>query len=169
VQILRAVNSSASGVRHEVTSVAQALLLLGRDRVRKWAAVLTLAGMNTAGTSESVVMALLRARCCELIGTALGGGETGYFLLGLCSLLDAIVGRPMDMVIADLPLPSAVADALMGRQNQARTVLDSVIAYEQGDWNEAGAALDAIKLPFDNLPAAYADALRWAHELSKAG
>jgi EAL and modified HD-GYP domain-containing signal transduction protein len=165
LQILRAVNSSATGVRHEVTSVGQALLLLGRDRVRKWASVLTLTGMNNAGNGETVVIALLRARCCELLGPAMGASDTGFFFLGMCSLLDVIVGRPMATVIADLPLPPMIADALLGARNKARTLLDAIVAHEQGNWSAAASALATLGVAFDMLPAAYADAVRWSHEL----
>jgi EAL and modified HD-GYP domain-containing signal transduction protein len=167
LRVLRSVNSAASAVRREITSLHQALVLLGRDKVRKWAAVWTLAGMNTTGTGEIVAVALLRARCCELLGDALEGtSDAGFFLLGLCSLLDVIVGRPMVTALADLPLSRAIADALLGGRNQARVTLDAVIRYEQGDWGGAAVHMAAIGLPFDTLPSAYADALRWAHELS---
>jgi EAL and modified HD-GYP domain-containing signal transduction protein len=169
-RVLRSINSWVYGLRHEVTSIRHALVLLGLDQIRKWASVWALAGLNSSGTQETVTVALLRARCCELIGTTLVGPDEGasFFLLGLCSLLDVIVGRPLADALADMPLPVSINDALLGTPNQARQVLDAVVAYEQGKWNEALAAMDQLQLPVSALPEVYADALRWARELTNA-
>ena len=169
VRVLRSVNSWLYGLRHEVTSIRHALVLLGIDQIRKWASVWVLAGLNGTGTQETVNVAILRARCCELLGDRLALPEDGpsYFLLGLCSLLDVILGRPMPDALGEMPLPASINDALLGEQNDARHVLDAVLAYEQGKWNEANEAMERLRLPPDLLPGVYADSLRWARELLK--
>ncbi len=168
-RVLRSVNSWLYGLRHEVTSIRHALVLLGIDQIRKWASVWVLAGLNSTGTQETVNVAILRGRCCELIGDQLVGPDEGpsYFLLGLCSLLDVVLGRPMAEALGEMPLPAALNDALLGEQNDARHVLDAVLAYEQGKWAEANAAMEALRLSPDLLPGVYAEALRWARELMK--
>lgn len=168
-RVLRSVNSWLYGLRHEVTSIRHALVLLGIDQIRKWASVWVLAGLNSTGTQETVNVAILRARCCELIGDQLAGAEEGqsFFLLGLCSLLDVVLGRPMKDALAEMPLPAVINDALLGEANQARHVLDAVLAYEQGKWEDASAAMERLNLSPDLLPAIYGDALRWARELLK--
>lgn len=167
-RVLRSINSWVYGLRHEVTSIRHALVMLGVDQIRKWASVWSLAGLNSSGTQETVTVALLRARCCELLGILLVGPDEGasFFLLGLCSLLDVIVGRSMADALADMPLPVSINDALLGTENQARKVLAAVVAYEQGKWSEASAAMDQLQLPIAALPDVYADALRWARELA---
>ena len=99
-RVLRLINSAAYGLKVEVTSIRQAIVLLGLDQMRKSATVWALAGANTSGSQEVVAVALMRARCCEIIGDELPGAPGaddggGYFLLGLCSLLDAIIGKSM--------------------------------------------------------------------------
>ena len=115
-------------------------------------------------------MSLLRARCCELVGQELGGraGESELFLLGLCSLLDAILDRPLESAIADLPLGPEIRAALLGEANTARSVLDLVVAYETGSWDDAMAQAHALGLSEDVPASVYADALSWARELSRA-
>jgi EAL and modified HD-GYP domain-containing signal transduction protein len=168
-RVLRCINSAAFAIRREIRSIRQALVLLGLDQVRKWALVWGLAGLNTGTTPELVTVAILRARSCELVGQDLMARDEAaeFFLLGLCSVLDAMLGRPMDKVIEELPLSETVRAALMGDQNTARLVLDAVIAYERGRWDEAtDLALRAGTSP-DRLGVAYAGALRWARELSQ--
>ena len=166
-RVLRSVNSAGFGLRREVHSIREALLLLGLDQVRKWSSIWALAGLNK-GPSELITMTVLRARCCELIGQALDRSDNGaaYFLLGLCSLLDALLGHPMDVVTRDLPLDPEIQAALLGEANAARGALDAVIHYEQGRWEEAAHAAAALGLAADTLPDAYADALGWARKLT---
>lgn len=166
-RVLRSVNSAGFGLRREIHSIREALLLLGLDQVRKWSSIWALAGLNK-GPSELVTMTVIRARCCELLGQALDRSDHGaaYFLLGLCSLLDVLLGHPMAQVTADLPLDPEIRDALLGTDNPARRALDAVVHYEQGRWDEAARATEALGIGPDALPDAYADALGWARKLT---
>lgn len=168
-RVLRTVNSAGFGLRREIQSIREALLMLGLDQVRKWSSIWALAGLNK-GPSELVSMTVIRARCCELIGQALDRSDNGsaYFLLGLCSLLDVLLGHPMETVTRELPLDPEIQAALLGKSNMARTALDAVHHYEQGRWAESAAAAKALGLDADTLPDAYADALGWAHKLTRA-
>lgn len=167
-RVLRSVNSAAAGARQEVTSIRRALLLLGVAQIRRWASVWSMAGLSDGGTSETVATALVRARCCELAGERLRDPDAGsYFLLGLCSLLDVILQRPMKDTLADMPLPESIRAALLGGTNRARDVLDMMIAHEQGAWDKAAEAAARVGLDDDMLPTMYGDSLRWARELSR--
>ncbi len=170
VRVLKCVNSAAYGLRSEVTSIRQALIMIGLEPIRRWVSVWSVAGLNTGGTSELVTVSLLRARCCELLGQKLKGRaeDSELFLLGLCSLLDAIIDRPLVDAIADLPLGTEVKQALLGEPNTARTVLDIVIAHEGGLWDAALDKCRELGLPEDAPATVYADALKWARELSRA-
>jgi len=169
-RVLRCVNSAAFGLRSEVTSIRQALVMIGIAPIRKWVSVWSIAGLTSGGTSELATVSLLRARCCELLGEKLGGrvADSEMFLLGLCSLLDAILDKPLAEAIADLPLPSDVRAALLGDDNVPRQILDVVIAYENGQWDEALEKAKVLGLTEDSPATVYSDALKWARELSRA-
>jgi EAL and modified HD-GYP domain-containing signal transduction protein len=115
-------------------------------------------------------MAIIRARCCELLGNRLLGDEAGaeYFLLGLCSLLDSMLRRPMAAALAEVPVSPAIKAALLGEPNPPRLVLDAVVAYERGEWDVAEEAANHALFDPALLRTTYADALRWARELSRA-
>jgi EAL and modified HD-GYP domain-containing signal transduction protein len=167
-RVLRSVNSASFGQRQEISSIRRALMLMGVAQIRKWASVWSLAGLSDGGTPEAVSVALVRARCCELLGERIESPDAGaYFLLGLCSLLDVILRRPMSDAIADMPLPMSIREALVGVKNEPRAVLNTVIAYEQGAWDDADAGAKRLRLTGTTLPTIYAEALRWARELSK--
>jgi len=166
-RVLRSVNSAAYGGGRAIGSVREALVFLGIEQVRHWASVWALVGSRDQ-MSEAMTMSLLRARHCEFIGRGVSGDETGaaWFLLGLCSLLDVILDRPMPVVLEQLPLAHSIRVALLGEENTARAVLDAVTAYEQGAWDAANQAAARAGIPAATLPEAYADAVRWSHPLT---
>ena len=168
-RVLRCINSAAFGIRREIQSIRQALVLLGLDQIRKWASVWALAGLNGGASSELVTIAILRARSCEIVATRVIGAEDAseYFLLGLCSLLEAMLGQPMAVAVAELPLSENVRSALLGEHNKARLILDAVVAHERGEWDEASRIVTELAVPPEALALAYADALKWARELTQ--
>jgi EAL and modified HD-GYP domain-containing signal transduction protein len=89
-KVLRCINSARNGIRRQIQSIRQAVVMLGLDQVRKWASVWALAGLNEGSSGELVTVAILRARACELLAQSILSREQSseYFLLGLCSLLD---------------------------------------------------------------------------------
>lgn len=167
-RVLRAINSAAFGIQREVTSIRSALVLLGVTQIRAWASVWALAGLSEGNSPGAVATALVRARCCERLGELLSGPESGgYFMLGLYSLLDVILKRPMSHVLTEMPLPMPIRDALVGGKNDARTALDLVVAYEQGEWASACAGAERLGLRADVLPDVYSDGVRWSRQLSQ--
>ncbi len=163
-KLMTYINSVAFSFRNRITSVRQGLGLLGEDAVRKWASVVALAGLAHDQPSELLVSSLVRARFCEVIAASVKLEERGQelFLMGLFSLLDAITGRPMHDVLADLPLADDVKMALLGNRNRLRDVLACVLAYEQAEWETF--SLFAAKLRLDEGETAriYVEAVEWA-------
>jgi EAL and modified HD-GYP domain-containing signal transduction protein len=168
IRVLRSINSAAYALRHEITSLRHALQLLGMQQVRTWASVWAMAGLNGSGPTEAMSIALLRGRSCETIGHAWSGAEAGgaLFLVGMCSMLDAILDQPIEQAIAPLTLTAGVRDTLLGGTSAMRAILDGVIAHEQGDWDKSTQIMRRLGLPASLLPAAYTDALRWARDIT---
>ncbi|HET9024278.1 MAG TPA: hypothetical protein VFN64_06865 [Burkholderiaceae bacterium] len=91
------------------------------------------------------------------------------FLVGLCSLLDSMMGRPMAEALDHLPLSPAAKSALLGDPNPMRTVLEAILAQEKGEWADADASAAAAGLSKTTLSQSYLGALRWARALTRAG
>jgi EAL and modified HD-GYP domain-containing signal transduction protein len=160
-RLMRHVNSAFMGLPRTVGSIRDALMLLGTRSVRQWAVALVLSGLDQP-SNALLSTALVRARTCELI---LGPYEQevashGY-TAGMFSLLDAILGVPIDEILNDLPLSNEIALAITAYEGVAGKALAKTIAYERGEFESpllAGHALDAMTL-------AYNDAVRWADSL----
>ena len=165
-KLMTYINSVAFGFRSRITSIRQALALLGEDAVKKWASVVALAGLAENQPSELVVNSLVRARASEVLaGTAgLEGRAQELFLLGLFSLLDVITGRPMAEVLMDLPLADDVKLALLGNRNRLRDVLNCVLAYEQAEWETFALYAAKLKLHEAETARVFGEAVAWAGE-----
>jgi len=169
-RVLRCLQSASYGLRRDVASIREALLLLGIEPVRRWVSVWALAGLSGGDATEVVNMALLRARTCERAVARRRGPEAGasFYLLGLCSLLDVLLEQSIAVAIADLPLQPAVRDALLGVPGPARSLLNCVTAYEQGDWPRAMAAAEEAGVEMVDVADAYGEALHWTLALADA-
>jgi EAL and modified HD-GYP domain-containing signal transduction protein len=162
-RLLRRVNSLAFGFRSEVRSLRHALVLLGEHEIRTSAMVWLLAEIGQESPSEVVVASTLRARACELLAVECSTNvePSELFLVGLFSMLDAIMERTMEQVVANLPVSDNLRDALLGKQNNLKAVMDCVMAYERGGWKQAVDLAQAAGIEEDALAAAYHQALIW--------
>ena len=169
-RLLRHVNSAAFGLRREVVSVAQALVLIGSDDVRKWASVWSLAELGKDKPDALILLAATRGRFCELLGHAAGVGAASseLFLMGMFSLLDAIVDRPIDQALAGLALPELVRTAIVDRTGVYSPYLETALAYERGNWDDLARSLQPLTITPAAVRSAYLAAATWAHETSAA-
>ena len=132
VRLLRWINSAYFLLPRKVSSVREALMLLGVRNVRSWALLMTLAGIEDQ-PSELIRTAMTRAKMCELVAQALDRPDTdAHFTVGLFSVVDAFMNTSMQDVLSELPLSAEVSDALLGRSGHLGEVLDWVLAYERG-------------------------------------
>ena len=166
-RILRTVNSAGFALQTTISSIREALVLLGRDAIRRWASLWMLAGLSQHAHSELLATAAMRARCCELLGSFQNDDEAAAdgFLVGMCSLLDAILERPMESLLEELPLPPLVRGALLGEDNPRRQLLDCATAYAAGQFDVSIRAAQRLRIDPLQVPKAYNEALRWAREL----
>jgi EAL and modified HD-GYP domain-containing signal transduction protein len=167
-RVLRAVNSAATPLRVEIRSIDQAIILLGRDTIRRWGALWAIASINNDACPELINSSIIRARCCELLEARAGRESGAGFLLGICSLLDAILEQPMAAVLQQLPVQADIRAALLGESNPRRTLLDCVVAYERGDWHRSETLAAEARVNAAVLPDYYQDSLGWARAITSS-
>jgi len=163
LRLLRRVNSAAYGFRMTTTSLRHALVLLGEREVRVCATIWSLAELGKDLPAELIVASTLRARLCEMLAKSAGLSDrsSDLFLVGMFSMLEAILQQPMEQIVATLPLADDVRHALSGGSNTLRMVLDAVIAYERGQWDEASEFAGQAGLTERDLSTYYPKAIAW--------
>jgi EAL and modified HD-GYP domain-containing signal transduction protein len=145
-KLLRYLNSWLVAIRGEIHSIREAIALLGEKEFRRWISVLAVVAMASDKPHELIRTALTRAFFCEALAKSLPVAAVAsvkgsdLFLMGLLSVTDAILDRPMEQVLASLPIANEVRAALCGSANQHRDVYDVLLAYERADWPGMSAA-----------------------------
>lgn len=169
-RILRTVNSAGFAQHRTIDSIRQALVLLGRDTVRRWAMLWAVAGLGLDTQSELAMMSTIRARCCETLAVQMSGpGASGEgFLVGMCSLFEAILQQPLEEVLTHLALSEQACAALRGDDTPTRRMLDCVVAYEGGAWEDCFHLARRANIEPEQVSAAYHEALEWARQLDAA-
>ena len=163
-RLLRAVNTAASGRGRRITSMQQAVRLLGVTAITRWTTLMLLTEVRDK-PSELLTLAMVRATMCERLAQTLAPQHTAScFLVGLCSVLDALLDRPMSAVLRALPLAEEIQGALLDHTGSLGAILHSVLAYERGAWQEA----THLGLDQHCLVDAYLHALTWAVETRAA-
>jgi c-di-GMP phosphodiesterase len=162
-RLLQHINSSLYGLRCRVQSIRDTVLFLGLYKVRSLISLFLLAAME--GSQPALIeTALVRARCAELLAKLSGAERTdAHFTAGMFSCLDAMLDVPMSVAIERLPLAEPVRAALTDGSGEIGRVLQTVLAYERGDW--VNASLPDV--PPQRLREAFLEAAEWARTVQQ--
>ncbi len=165
-RLLRYLNSAAFGFATEIHSVRHALAILGEREVRRWIRLVATLGAGQGKTSELVLSAMVRARFCELLSPKIPHGDSDLFLMGLLSLMDAILEIPMAQVLDNIPIDQETKAALLGEGSRLGPFYQLMLAQESGDWKTATGLTSQLHLTESDVADCYWQAMQWAREVS---
>ena len=161
-KLLRIINSSFFGFSSKVESIQKALVMLGLTALRNWVTVIGLSQVDDK-PPELINISLSRAKMCELLAPAMGCKEDAAFTVGLFSMLDVLMDRPLDELLEQLPLAEEIIGALLQNEGVLGKILDIVISYEQGNWQHLD---NTITLDADTVRNHYIESLTWSDEIT---
>lgn len=166
-RLLGFLNSPYFGLQSKVENIKQALTLLGWNQLRPWLRIVVLTDLTPPDkTSELPRHSSLRARFLELTSAHVPGAPSqALFLMGLFSLLPAMLDMPMDQVVGQLPLSPPVREALLGNESACSAWLALAKGFERGEWEAVDLALERLNLSPVDAALAYARAVDWADAL----
>ncbi|NLW09688.1 MAG: HDOD domain-containing protein [Firmicutes bacterium] len=166
-KLLRLVNSAIFGFRCRISSIKHALVILGLEEIKKWITLLALSNMGQDKPDELIVNSVVRARFGELIASIIGlqNRSSEFFLMGLLSLIDAFLDRPMQEILAELPLANEIKDALTGRMNLFGMVYRLILAYEKADWEEVHTYSSRLNVGEEKIPQFFFQSVQWTNQL----
>jgi EAL and modified HD-GYP domain-containing signal transduction protein len=163
-RLLRLANSPLWGIRNDITSIREAFILVGEDRFRALASVAASCVMGEGQPTALTSLSMERARFCELLAPLIGERPSEQFLLGLLSLLDAMLQMPMESIVQSLPLREPAKAALLGATNPVSVPLSLIRSFESGVWGSCAGATDALGVSEETLARLYFESVQWARE-----
>jgi EAL and modified HD-GYP domain-containing signal transduction protein len=161
---MRLVNSPICAVRQEVRSIETALLVVGEDTFRRIATLAITSEMNSGQSLEILRMAFVRGRFCELASGYPGMDATEQYLLGMLSMIPAMLRVSIDDLVPQLPLRNDIRDALLGLEVKERCLLQWLECTERGDWLQCDAVMTAFGLQPEEMVRCYSEAMIWAED-----
>jgi c-di-GMP-related signal transduction protein len=165
-RLLRYLNSANFGLRGEISSVNQAFAILGEKELRRWCRLAGAFELSGDRPSDLVRSAMVRARFGELVQNQVEHGGTDLFLVGLLSLMDAILQIPMGLVIDGLQLDSDSTAILVDSDGPLLPVFRLIWALERGSWGAVVLACEQLELSEEFVAEAFSNAMGWAQSIS---
>lgn len=159
-RLLKLINSAQFGIRRNVSSIQEAIVMLGLDVVRSIATVIVLSGLDDH-PDELYRLSLIRAKMCELIAARVSLATDSAFTVGLLSTLDAMMDCSMERVMENLSLNDVLKVALIRQEGPLGGILSAVLAYERGDFDSPSLLAVCPKSPARE----YLQSIRWAESI----
>ena len=166
--LMRLINSSGFGMAREITSFRQAVMLLGLKKLFRWAALLLTTSRNSGTPSSVGQTAVVRGRLMELLAIE-SGMDTAEadeaFVAGIFSLLDVMLGLPMESALGLLRVPPPVEEALLHHTGVLGNLLLLAQACESNDDDAFDRAASILNLSSQQINGAHLQALAWADHM----
>lgn len=167
-KLLRHINSALYGARNQIDSVRQALVILGEEAIRRWVVLAALLMAAEDKPPELARHSIARARMCEALAERLFPRlAPAAFLMGMFSLLDALLDLPLPEALAQVNLAPAITAALVGLADDGDPlagIYRLVLAYESGGWDSVDSLAASVGTNAETAAECYKDAIGWATE-----
>ncbi|MEO1765871.1 EAL and HDOD domain-containing protein [Thiobacter aerophilum] len=166
-KLLRYINSVGFGLSCEIQSIRHALAILGYQQLYRWLTLLVVTANEGSTPPALMKTAVTRGRLTELLGQELldKHERDNLFIVGIFSLLDAMLEMPMEQILERLNLPEPIADALLHREGVYGPFLQLAEACEGADIPRIRALAEALTLDPERVNVAHLQALAWVEEL----
>lgn len=166
-KLLRLINSAAFGLNTKITSIKYALVLLGIKEFVKWVTLIALRGIGEDKPDELIISSLIRAKFAENLAPVMGLKDESpdLFLMGMFSMIDAMLDRPLDEIMTELPISQKIKDALLGIENNYKDIFDLILSFERANWEKLVQHIEAMGLTEREIAPLYFDSLRWVKQI----
>ncbi len=164
-KFLKFINSSYFNFLQEIKSIKQAIMLIGREELRKWLSILSVAEMSSVndGYANSII---IRAKFCEEIAKVVNcKDEASAFMVGLFSNIHLMIEKDINYVVQELPLNTNIKSALLGEKNIFREILDLALAYESIDSSKINEIRKKMSISEGLLWKLYSKSIEWCSNI----
>ncbi|RJQ80109.1 MAG: HDOD domain-containing protein [Desulfobacteraceae bacterium] len=164
-KLLRYINSAYFAKAQDIASIQQALVYMGEAEIRRFVSLVAMSNLAKGKPEELIRAACIRAKFCELLGgvTPWPAKPAELFMLGMFSLINAILDQPMERIMKDLPLAQTIKNALVHRKGQLIGYLGLIEYYEKGQFGLMSRVANALGILPATFPKLYNQACQWAN------
>jgi len=168
-KLLRYANSAMFRRHSEVSTIKQALVILGLTELKRFIGLMFAITANPDKPSELIKVAMTRAKFCELVAKDMRSqfDDSIAFLTGLLSMIDAILDEKLEVVLGKLPLTHDIKDPLLTRKGTMAAVIKLVEFIEHAQWGKTHIIIEKLQLDKEQVVKHYNEALAWADEQSQ--
>ncbi|HWR05629.1 EAL and HDOD domain-containing protein [Sporomusa sp.] len=166
-KLLKFINSSVFGFRKRISSLRQALTLLGQKELIKWVSLIALKGIGDDKPGELILRSLIRARFAESLaaGRMPAALVANAFLMGMFSHIDVLLDRPIGEILEEISLDERIRNAILEKgHNQFSALYKLIQTYEQGDWQAYSGYVADLGINEQDVAKSYRESLLWAHD-----
>jgi c-di-GMP-related signal transduction protein len=168
-KLLRYLNSASFALRHKVTSLREALVLLGERALRQWGTLVAVTSVNSKRPTELMITSLVRGRFCEAIAEKqhMTQHQLDMFFIGLLSSIDAALGLPMKQILEQTCVSDDVRMVLLNNPaapKELARIYQLTLACERGAWGTVVKTSAGLRLTQGEIATIYYDALTWANQ-----
>jgi EAL and modified HD-GYP domain-containing signal transduction protein len=171
-RLLRYINSAGLGLSCEISSFRHAVTIIGYQNLYRWLSLLLVSAVQESGCPALMTTAVVRGRLAELLGASFFDRQErdNLFIVGVFSMLDVMLGMPMDKILDQIPLGENIVDALLHRQGNYGPFLDLAQCCERLDdestIRRAQGLMELLQLTSDQVNHAHMQALGWTESLA---
>lgn len=165
-KVLRYTQSPIFQRGKKIESIRQAVVMLGKHELERFVMLLFAASLGQDKPSELIKLSMHRAKFCEKLAilSKKTNQESSAFLVGMLSLIDAMLDANIEELIGNMPLSDSIKEALLVHKGWLANVILVCEIMEQGKWKKMDTACDIMNLEYDDLIQAYEESATWAEE-----
>jgi EAL and modified HD-GYP domain-containing signal transduction protein len=169
-KLLRYANSAIFKRRNEISTIKQALIILGSGELKRFIGLMFAITANPNKPSELINLAMTRAKFCELVAEDIRSqlDISIAFLTGLLSMIDAILDEDMASILEKLPLSEDIKQPLLTKKGVMAALIKLVGFIEQAQWDKTTLVMEKLSLDKDKVVEHYNQAVAWADEQTQA-
>lgn len=170
-KLMQLINSSSKRSKFKIRSIKQAILHLGLEDLKRWIYILTYREsqkFNPNGSYDELMKtSLCRAKMCELLAKYNNKRDTSeYFLIGMFSLIDALLRRPLENILMQLPLSDEIVETILGRETKMKQYLQLTIAVERMDFESTFKFANELNINIEDIFEIFKAANKWSYNIS---
>ena len=168
-KLLRYANSAMFRRHSEISTIKQALVILGLTELKRFIGLMFAVTANPDKPTELIKVAMTRAKFCELVTKDMTSqlDDSIAFLTGLLSMIDAILDEELEVVLGKLPLTHEIKDPLLTRKGTMAAIIKLVEFIEHAQWGKTHIIIEKLQLDKEQVVKHYNEALAWADEQSQ--